>query len=137
MKSFVLDTSALIRYYIPDGPMPDGLEKIIDQGWRGDALLFVPELALVESAQVLLKKEHAGFLTQDESDEIIRNIIMIPMEIKRHRDLLELSLLLARNHGLTVYDAMFLALSKKQNAQLVTADKKLYNAAVKILGKSE
>ena len=136
MKSFVLDTSALIRYYIPDGPMPDGLEKIIDQGWRGDVLLYVPELALVESAQVLLKKEHAGFLTKDESDEIIRNIISIPMEVMRHRDILELSLLLARNHGLTVYDAMFLALSKKHNAQLVTADKKLHNVAVKILEKS-
>ena len=137
MKSYVLDTSALIRFYVPDGPMPDGLEKIIEEGWRGDALLFIPELALVESAQVLLKKEHAGFLTRDESDEIIRNIMRIPMEIIRHRDLLELSLVFARNHGLTVYDAMFLALSKKQNAQLMTADKKLHNTAVEILGKHE
>ena len=136
MKSYVLDTSALIRYYIPDGPMPDGLEKIIEQGWQGDALLFVPELALVESAQVLLKKERAGFLAPDESDEIIRNIKSIPMEIRRHRDILEPAILLARKHSLTVYDAMFLALSKKQNAQLVTADKKLHNAAVKILEKS-
>ncbi len=136
MKSYVLDTSALIRYYIPDGPMPDNLEKIIEQGWRGEALLLVPELALVESVQVLLKKERAGFLTRDEADAIIQYILKIPMEIRGHRDILESSSKLARDLDLTAYDAVFLALSKKQNAQLVTADKKLEAAAGKILGKN-
>ena len=27
MKSFVVDTSALMRLYVPDGPVPDGLEE--------------------------------------------------------------------------------------------------------------
>ena len=123
MKTYVLDTSALIRYYVPDGPMPDDLECIIDDAWQGNALLLIPELALVETAQVLLKKVRGNFLTQDEVMSILRFILKMPLEIIGHRDLMETSLQLAEGTGLTVYDAIFLALSKKYNAQLITADK--------------
>ncbi len=53
MKIVVVDTTALIRPYIPDGPIPDGLEEHIASAWRAETTLIEPELVLAEFAQVL------------------------------------------------------------------------------------
>ncbi|MCP9910598.1 hypothetical protein KBZ15_11905 [Cyanobium sp. BA20m-p-22] len=41
---FVLDTSALLRLYLADGPLPPSLELAIQRGCSGDALLLIPDL---------------------------------------------------------------------------------------------
>jgi len=53
---YVLDTSALLRLYLADGPMPPSLEPAIQRGCSGDALLLIPDLCLLECASVLLKQ---------------------------------------------------------------------------------
>lgn len=130
VKSWVLDTSALIRFYIPDGPMPDDLENAVQQALQGDALLIVPELAFVELGQVLLKKERAGLISGEDADTIRRSNLSIPLEIHGHRNILEDAVNVARKSGLTVYDAMFLALSRKHHAPLITADDKLKKVSI-------
>lgn len=34
MNSIVVDTSALMRLYLPDGPLPDNLENQLDSAWK-------------------------------------------------------------------------------------------------------
>jgi predicted nucleic acid-binding protein len=128
MKIVVIDTSALIRLYVPDGPVPRNLEKYVTSAWRSETILMVPELALAEVAQVLWKKEAAGYLHQSHVDEIISAVLELPIEIIGHYDLLHDALLLARNHSLTVYDSLFLALAVKKKAELVTSDRRLKEA---------
>ena len=128
MKIIVLDTSAIIRLYVPDGPLPDGLEGHITSAWRGETALFAPELALAEVAQVLWKKEQAGHLNSSEVDEILFSILELPIETVGHYDLLPDAMLLARRHNLTIYDALFLALARKKRAPLITADQRLAKA---------
>jgi len=125
MKSFVVDTSALIRLYVPDGPLPDGLEEAVDLAWRGEAALLAPELALVEAAQVLRKKERAGYLATEESDAVLGEIAGLPIDLVGHRGLLGDAVALAREHDLTVYDAVFVALAAARRAELITADRAL------------
>ena len=128
MKGFVVDTSALIRLYVPDGPLPEGLEAAVEAAWRSDAALIVPELALAEAAQVLRKKELAGFLQPEETEEILASLLLLPLEVVGHRDLLEEALTAARKDDLTVYDALFLVLAHSRGADLITADSELANA---------
>ena len=128
MKIVVLDTSALVRLYIPDGPMPDNIEKYISAALSAETSLIIPELALAEFAQVLWKKEQAGYLTSLEVDEIMSAFLDLPLEVFGHIDILPDAISLARRHVLSVYDALFLALAGNRNAELVTADKKLKNA---------
>ncbi len=52
----VVDTSALIRLFIPDGPIPEGFEKFLSGVERGNNMAIAPELLLVESANVLDRK---------------------------------------------------------------------------------
>ncbi len=127
MRGVVVDTSALIRLFVPDGPLPEGLEAAVDAAWRGDALLMAPDLLLAEIGQVLRKKERAGYLRKEESDEILAAVLALPIEVLPHRPLLADALDLARETNLTVYDALFLALAKGRGAALISADEQLVN----------
>ncbi len=125
MKSYVVDTSALLRLYLPDGPLPEGAEDAMELAARAESVVFVPELALAESAQVLHKKVRAGFLSPEESDEILASILELPLEITGHRDILTTAVATARRHALTVYDALFIALAADKHGELITADERL------------
>ncbi len=128
MKAVVIDTSALVRLYVPDGPLPSGLEATIDAAAQGEVVLLVPELALVEAVQVLRRKEEQGFLAPEETDEILGRLLALPLEVVGHRDLLWSALAVARDQGLTAYDALFLALARERRARLLTADQALADA---------
>ena len=128
MRTWVLDTSAIVRFYVPDGPVPDGLVDAVETAWRGNGVLMVPELALAEAPQVLLKKERAGLLRPDEVDGILTEILALPVDVVGHRDYVFGAVELARHIGLTVYDAIFLRLALDHGADLVTADKDLERA---------
>jgi len=132
MRTVVLDTSALIRFYVPDGPLPKGLEEQVASAWRSETILLIPELALAEAAQVLWKKEKAGYLESGEVDEILNLILELPLEIKGHFEIMPDAMAVARHHNLSIYDSIFFALASKKNAQLITADLKLANAFKKL-----
>ncbi|MBL0732036.1 MAG: type II toxin-antitoxin system VapC family toxin [Desulfosarcina sp.] len=128
MKIVIVDTSALIRLYVPDGPIPDGLEEYLAAAWRAEITLMIPELALAEFVQVLWKKEQAGYLELSEVDEIVAALLELPLEITGHQGILTDALSLARQYKLTVYDSLFLSLAMKRKAELITADQRLKNA---------
>lgn len=128
MKTIVVDTSALLRLFIPDGPIPDQLEDRIAEASRHDAILLAPSLILAEATQVLLKKERSGFLSGEEADLIRSAILGVPMETVSERDLVESAHAIAREEKLSVYDALFFALARERHAELITADRKLARA---------
>jgi predicted nucleic acid-binding protein len=128
VKSYVIDTSALLRLYVPDGPIPADTEEAIELASRAEGIVFVPELALVEVAQVLHKKTRGGFLSSKESDEILASVLELPLDVVGHRDLLGSAVEKARSFALTVYDAIFLALAHERHATLLTADTQLASA---------
>ena len=125
MKLGVVDTSALIRLFVPDGPMPAGFESFVELAWRAETILVAPELVLAEAGQVLHKKERAGLISRNDCDEILEAILDLPLEVVGHRDLLSTAVKLARSNGITVYDAMFVALAVTRGGVLFTADEDL------------
>ena len=125
MKVIVLDTSAIIRLYIPDGPLPEGLIEGITSAQSAEASILIPELALAEVAQVIWKNEQLGYINSTEAKEIISAVLELPIEIVGHFDLIFDTLSIARQHGLTIYDSLFLALARKKKATLITADEQL------------
>ncbi len=128
MSVVVLDTSALIRLYIPDGPVPLGLESHVEAASLGNVLLMSPDLLLAEVAQVLHRKTSAQIISQAESDDILEAILRLPLELAAHRALLEASVRFARQYRLTVYDALFCTLALDHRAELVTCDVRLSKA---------
>ena len=76
---FVLDTSALLRLYLADGPLPPSLEPAIQRGCTGDALLLVPDLCLLECASVLLKQVQRELLGVDECSALLADVLQLPL----------------------------------------------------------
>jgi predicted nucleic acid-binding protein len=127
--NFVIDTSALMRLYIPDGPVPEGLENSLQNSERGIDSLLAPELILAECGQVLHKKRTQNLLTEGELISLLDSILDLPIRLFALGDLLKPACELAATTNLTVYDALFLALAKRHSAPLLTADDRLRDAA--------
>ena len=128
----VVDTSALLRLYIPDGPMPENLEVSLREAERGNDVIMAPELILAEAGQVLLKKHEQGILSLEEMRELLNEILSLPIRLFGHQPLLLRASELAREYSLTVYDALFLALAEQHSARLISADSTLEKAARKM-----
>ena len=126
---WVVDTSALIRLFVPDGPIPDTLEGALRSAERGEDVLCAPDLILAEAGQVLHKKRIAGLLTDDEVSRMVGDILSLPIRITPHSDIISPACQIAAREVLTVYDALFLALAEKLGGRLITADAVLRGSA--------
>ncbi|MFM6127772.1 MAG: type II toxin-antitoxin system VapC family toxin [Sphaerospermopsis kisseleviana] len=129
---FVLDTSALLRFYLADGPLPPSLEPAIQRGCTGDALLLVPDLCLLECTSALLKQVQRQLLSVDECRAILADVLQLPLRPTSSSDVAAAALDQAIAFSLSVYDASYLALALKHGAQLITADKQLARAAASL-----
>lgn len=82
-----------------------------------------------EAANVLNKKRLAGLLVDEECAALIELFARFPVRCESHAGLIQPACEIAVQQGLTVYDALFLALAKRHAARLFTADERLAQAA--------
>lgn len=125
----VVDTSALIRLFIPDGPLPDGFEEFLRGVERGPNKAIAPELVVAEAANVVHKKQQSGELTDNESDQLLSELLAIPIRLFPHRPIISRAFELAREHHLTVYDTLYLALAEEHGAVIFSADHQMLKIA--------
>ena len=125
----VVDTSALIRLFIPDGPLPDGFEDFLRGVERGLNSAIAPELLMAESANVLNKKRKSAELTAIEGERLLTSIIELPIRLFPHRPLIPRAFELAMECNLSVYDTLYLALAENRGAIVFTADLKLQKSS--------
>lgn len=129
---WVIDTSALIRLYVPDGPLHSEVETAFNRAASGAELVLAPELLLAEAANVLLRKRRRGELSAQELGELLQALGSLPIRFCGHADLILPACALAEAHGLSVYDALYLALAERHGAQLITSDDALDKVARKL-----
>lgn len=127
--AFVVDTSALLRLYLADGPLPAALEPAIQRGCRGDAILLIPDLCLLECASVLLKQVRRTLLTPEEAKGLLSDLMQLPLRPTPAAELASASLDVAMERSLSVYDSCYLALALRHGAALITTDEQLAKAA--------
>ncbi|OGS97968.1 MAG: hypothetical protein A3F73_01155 [Gallionellales bacterium RIFCSPLOWO2_12_FULL_59_22] len=129
---WVIDTSALIRLFVPDGPIHPEVETALNHATSGDAVVFAPHLILVEAANVLLRKRRRGELTVQELGELLLAVKSLPIRLCEHETLLLPACGLAETYNLSAYDALYLALAEQHGARLLTNDDALDKVARKI-----
>ena len=125
----VVDTSALIRLFIPDGPLPDGFDKFLRGVERGLNTAIAPELLVAEAANVINKKQKSGELTGNEGDQLFSDLLSVPIRLFPHRTVLLRAFEMARKYNLTVYDTLYLALAEEHGAVIFSADNQLLKSA--------
>ena len=128
----VVDTSALIRVFIPNGPLPDDFDEFLRGIERDRNIAIAPELLLAEVANVINQKRKSKELSDDESDQLLSDVLSVPIRIFPHQPIIRKAFEMAREHNLTVYDTLFLALAEVHGAVIFSADRKVLNAASRL-----
>ena len=126
---WVIDTSALIRLYVPDGPLHPEIETAFNRASSGTELVLAPQLLLAEAVNVLLRKRRRGELTAQEMGELLPALVTLPIRLCEHAPLIFPACALAEAHALSVYDALYLALAEQHGARLITSDEALDKVA--------
>ena len=94
--------------------------------------VFVPALWPIEVGNVLWVANSRGRITRDEWKRVRNSLKALPVEIEpvSASRVWEAVLMLADEHGLSVYDAMYLELALRMQLPLATLDRTLAAAAI-------
>ena len=121
----VLDASAVVGLAL-DGEASDAAQRMLDHTVAHGGV--VPTLFWYELRNALLMAERRGRITPDGVAAFLADVALLPIAVDDlPRDAVVLQL--ARQHGLTVYDATFLELAMRIGAPLATLDAALRVAA--------
>jgi predicted nucleic acid-binding protein len=120
----VIDAGVLIKFYVPE-VLSDRAERLLAKVEREEVGLLAPDLIYPEAGNTLWKKQRLKELTRSEVEEITDAILSLPLKIEASKSLLPLAVELATAYGITVYDALYISLTKVYETTLITADRKL------------
>jgi predicted nucleic acid-binding protein len=124
--SLVVDASILAAWFLDEESNPR-VEAAFDTVARVETR--APSLLYYEIRNALLMSERRNRITEAMSAEFLRDLALLPIRLTPLPDDGEL-MALARNRKLTVYDAAYLELAKRQGLALATVDRGLEKAAI-------
>jgi predicted nucleic acid-binding protein len=131
MNGLVIDSSVTLAWSLED-EQDDYADAIMDALAEGEAV--VPPLWPYEIANALRMAERRGRITPTDTVRILGLLEPLPIRVsaadheRARREVLDL----ARQEGLTVYDAAYLELAMRQGLPLATLDDDLREAAGRV-----
>ena len=120
MSVFVVDASVVLKWFVPE-IHSDAARRLL----LATHQYFSPDLLFPEVGNAIWKKVRRGELTAEEGQRLAVDISSIAVETVSTRGLMIDAHALAITTGLTVYDAMYLALAVRLKTELITADDRL------------
>jgi predicted nucleic acid-binding protein len=123
VKSYVIDASVAIKWFIPEIHSDVALHVS-----RLQARLHVPAFIQLELGSVLSKKIRRNELTRDEGDVILKEFRQLPLQYHPDERLFHAGYALALVTHQSLYDCLYLALAETIDGAVITADRKFYQA---------
>ena len=120
MSVFVVDASVAAKWYAQEPNAEDALRLL-----AGAHVLHAPDFLLMEMDNVLCTWVRSGSFTRAAASETRAALRTAPVQLHPFQRLLDSSWGIAADHGVSLYDALYVALAIHLDAQLVTADRKL------------
>ncbi len=136
-----VDASFVARLFV--GP-DDSRAWTLLEGWlENDAPIYSPTLLVFELTNVFCRYHRAGYLSPATTELVLDAVAELPLKLEHHTSLVKPALRIAAALSLpATYDAYYLALAERYDADLWTADLRLQTAAaglgvrVKVLGRN-
>jgi len=119
----VVDASVAVKWFVPE-PLSAAARKLLAIEYE----LLAPELLWAELGNVLWKKHRRRELEPRTASRVLRDFWRVPIEFHRTARWTGAALELAMRHGVTVYDALYLALAAGHGCRVLTADRRLQEA---------
>ena len=130
MNEYVFDASVIGKWMLPSEREELHLEarEWAERYERGELSIIVPDLLWIEVASLLWKAVRKSRITKDEATMAIVELRERELTtIESTPGLLDAALDIALAWNTSVYDSIYVALAKKTNTLLITADQRLAN----------
>ena len=126
-RKYIIDASVVFKWYYKKNEEDlDKAETLYDLIISNDGILLAPELLIYEILNILrLKEEIDNDMVELIISEIYDTLIILAMD----KDLLKNAFSYSRDLDISFYDSIYIALSRKYEASLITADKKLFSSS--------
>jgi predicted nucleic acid-binding protein len=132
MAKVVIDSSVAIKWFLPE-TLSEPAGRILSAHEDGSLLLLAPDLLYAEVGNILWKKERSQVLEGVEARRVLEAFHTLRFQLTSNSVLLTEAYRLAVAHQRTVYDALYIALSLREECPFVTADEKLVHAVAAAL----
>jgi len=114
---FVVDASLVIKWFVPE------IHSEAARRWLSASHDYVaPDLLFSEAGNAVWKKVRRRELEETEGRQLTMDLAQVAVETVATRSLLQDALALALTAGITVYDAMYLALAVRLETEVITGD---------------
>lgn len=118
----VVDASVINKIFLPDEENKEQAENILDQHLRNLDQILVPELLFYEVANTLATKTG---ITISKIKSNLKDLKDINLQVEHVTfEVLNKAVTMAKKYKVSVYDAAYAVLAKKNKCKLVTADTK-------------
>lgn len=130
MRAFVVDSTVAAKWLPPlnTEPLASEARALLTDWTYGKIELSVPDLLLIEVANVLWKAARTGRCKPAEARAALKILVSYCLPVSPSATLLELALRIGVEYERTVYDSIYIALAVQSGRELITADEKLANA---------
>lgn len=120
----VVDASVVIQAFVVE-PLSEAARNLLDVGAEPARRLFAPDLLYVECANILWKRVSRYGMASADAQRSIRDLLALAMDVTPTEALARESLDVALDVGITAYDACYVALARRYDVPLITADQVL------------
>ena len=122
MSVFVVDASLVIKWFIPE------IHSVAARRWLDASHDYLaPDLLFSEAGNAVWKKVRRRELEETEGRQLVTDLAQIAVETVATRSLVDDAVGLALTAGVTVYDAMYLALAVRLDTAVITGDDRFAN----------
>ncbi len=125
MSRYVVDASVAIKWFLPQ-VYADNARDLLTNNHN----LLAPDLLFPEVGNILWKEVRFSLATAEEAKAVITAFNALPLQVYASKPLMSLAIDIALKTQRTVYDCLYLSLAISERCQMVTADKKFFNALI-------
>jgi predicted nucleic acid-binding protein len=134
VKILVVDASVGVKWQLDDEEHVDRADAIRDAFVQRAVALIVPVIFAVEWANAINVAIARGRFPAEEWRAALEDLEALQIPVRHPPGLLLEAWQMARLYGRTVYDGLYLALAKVEGCEMVTGDRRLFQAVHPHLG---
>lgn len=132
MKRLVIDASVALKWYLPDEESGQKALDILDAHIADRVALHAPALLEFEMANALAMARRRARASAEDALKAMDGFAGLGMEFHSVSRIFRKVLDYSDKHGISAYDAAYVALADDLGVNVVTADKRLFNSTRKL-----